>query len=89
MQVIPEGQGQNIQSLAAEIVDYLRNRESTADTVDGIANWWLARQRLREEKRRVERALQYLDEKGLIEKRVLADGSVLYSSAVSKEKNRP
>ena len=66
----------DIEKLAGEIVAYLQQRELAADTLAG--QWWLMRQRYIENQKLVEQAVEYLFEKGMIEKRVMADGTVLY-----------
>lgn len=68
----------DIQSLAEEIARYLQGREQVADTLDGILQWWILRQRLHEERRRVERAMAYLHQQGTISIRTLPDGRLLY-----------
>ena len=70
---------QDVQLLADEINRYLHEREFVADTLEGISKWWILRQRLQEEHRRVEQAMEYLCAKGVVETRVLPDGVVLYS----------
>ena len=67
-----------VERTAKLIVAYLCSREQAADTIDGISNWWVMRQRLHEEKLYVEQAVDFLCDQGLIEKRTLSDGSVLY-----------
>ena len=70
------------------IANYLCSRERVADTLDGITHWWILRQQIYEEKRRIEEAVEYLCKQGSIEKRVLADGTVLYiATAVCRENN--
>lgn len=71
---------EDINELADEITRYLQSREHMADTIEGIAKWWMLRLRLQEETARVEKAINVLHDKGLIQKRVLPDGTVLYSS---------
>lgn len=68
----------DVDLVAAEIMRYLHGREFVADTIDGICQWWILRQRLQEERRRVERALGHLCELNIIRERRLTDGSVLY-----------
>lgn len=68
----------DIQSLAQEIARYLQEREQIADTLDGIVQWWILRQRLHEERRKVERAMAYLYRQGIISMRRLPDGRTLY-----------
>ena len=63
---------------AKEIASYLSGRGQVAETIDGITHWWILRQRLYEERQCVERAVEYLCDEGLIEKRTLGDGSILY-----------
>lgn len=65
--------------VAAELLDYLRERPNAADTLDGIMNWWLPRQRYETEQRKVEQALEQLVALGLVAKNRLSDGTILYS----------
>ena len=65
--------------VAGELLDYLRERPNAADTLDGIMNWWLPRQRYETERRKVEQALDELVARGLVVKNRLDDGTVLYS----------
>ncbi|MGD8926490.1 MAG: hypothetical protein PVG20_06555 [Thioalkalispiraceae bacterium] len=67
-------------SVAEEIARYLKGRQQVADTIDGIAEWWIIRQRIHEERERVEKAVEYLLNVGLIKKRVLPDGTVIYTA---------
>lgn len=77
---MPQQKDEEINELAEEITRYLQSREHMADTIEGIAKWWMLRLRLQEETTRVEKAVNVLHDKGLIQKRVLPDGTVLYSS---------
>ncbi len=63
-------------AMAEEILDYLSAHPRAADTVRGIAKWWLRREGLRDE---VEEVLEYLVGKGLLHKTVKADGEAIYS----------
>ena len=78
MIVTHEEDDPDIQSLAQEIARYLQGREQIADTLDGIVQWWILRQRLHEERRKVERAMAYLYQQGMISTRRLPDGRTLY-----------
>ena len=71
-----------IQELADEISRYLGEREFVADTIEGISQWWILRQRLHEERRRVEQAMNYLCAQGRVATRTLPNGAVLYSPVV-------
>src|SRR5258706_512848 len=66
--------------LTDEVLDYLRNHASAADTIDGIINWWLPRQRYETARAKVQQALDYLLASGLVEKKILADGTTIYRS---------
>lgn len=76
-----------IKALADEIAAYLREREQVADTLEGIARWWIMRQRLHEGERKVSQAMDYLCAQGLVEMRKLPDGRVLYTSSTQTNAN--
>ena len=76
----------DVETVATEIAKYLKQRAHVADTIEGIAQWWLMRQRLWEERQKVEMAVEYLCKQGVIHKRVMKDGSVLYIAAEEKDK---
>ncbi len=80
-----EENGSAIARIAAEIVDYVRVHDNAADTLDGITDWWITRQRIHEQRRRVEQALAHLCSEGLLAKKVLPDGSVLYRATKGKD----
>jgi hypothetical protein len=61
-----------------EILSYLRNHPNAADTLEGILNWWLPRQRYETEQQRIAQSLEYLVMQGLVSKKVLSDGTILY-----------
>ena len=71
---------QAVKLVAEEIQRYLHSRSNAADTAEGIAQWWIMRQRLHEEKQKVERALEYLSATQLICKRQLCDGTIVYTA---------
>ena len=68
----------HIAQLRDEILKYLAAHPQAADTVGGIANWWLPRQRYEEEIQRVQEALDELVERGLVARTTVADGTILY-----------
>jgi hypothetical protein len=72
----------DIKALADEIAAYLREREQVADTIEGIARWWIMRQRLQEGQRKVAQAMDYLCARGLVTTRKLPDGALLYTSNI-------
>lgn len=78
----------DIRALAEEIAAYLRERGQVADTLEGIARWWILRQRLHEGQRKVEQAMDYLCAQGLVSIRQLPDGAVLYTSNAENPEQR-
>lgn len=79
----------DIQSLAGEIACYLQGREQVADTLEGIVQWWILQQRLHEAHRKVERAMAYLHQQGMISMRTLPDGRTLYIGRPPAPDNQP
>lgn len=80
-----EHNDEELEALAGEIAIYLRSHNRTADTIEGIAQWWILRLRLQEQSERVKMAVALLYERGLIEERVLPGGKVLYSAVKKKQ----
>ncbi len=70
--------------LSDEILRYLRAHPQAADTVDGIVEWWLPRQRHNDAVNRVQQALDELVARGLVEQMTLVDGTVLYADRMQK-----
>jgi Fe2+ or Zn2+ uptake regulation protein len=63
-----------------EILLYFHEHLSAADTVEGIMDWWLPRQRYEQSKERIQKALDELVAQGLIKRINLIDGTVIYSN---------
>ena len=80
-----EEQDQDVLQVADEIARYLQSREKVADTLDGIAQWWILRQRIQEERQRVERAIHYLCKQGKVIERILPNGTTLYIGKTASE----
>lgn len=76
---MPDDDGEVIR-IAREIQRYLETRPDAADTLAGIVKWWLLRQRLEEASGKVQKALDYLVVHGIVRKKTIAGGAVLYSS---------
>lgn len=74
---------EQLEKVADEIIRYLQQHQFAADTLEGISNWWITRQRIEEDKQRVLAALEYLLERKQLHCRQLPDGSLLYSGATS------
>ena len=54
--------------IAEEIRGYLEKHPNSIDTLDGVANWWLLRQRYESAVEKVKIALEYLINIGVLEK---------------------
>ena len=63
---------------------YLEAHPDASDTLDGIARWWLSRQRHDDAREVVSGALQLLIARGVVEVRTLADGLTLFRRAQSR-----
>ena len=66
-----------VESVAREITEYFRANPNAGDTVEGIANWWVAQQRLKNSTSLVQKALEFLVQKGELRKRVF-NGREIY-----------
>lgn len=60
------------------ILAYLADNPDAGDTLDGIVEWWLLRQRVRFETRNVSEAVARLVSEGLIEEHGEADSHIIY-----------
>lgn len=67
----------DLERLAKEIMQYLQTHPSAADTADGIAKWWIWRQRITGMVSNVQSALDQLVEQGYLVTRTVA-GEVFY-----------
>ncbi|MFZ2162592.1 MAG: hypothetical protein WAW02_10275 [Sideroxyarcus sp.] len=63
------------------ILRYLVATPHAADTVEGVVNWWLQRQRYHDAYQDIEKILEQLAVEGLVVKTVLPDNKVIYSCA--------
>lgn len=64
--------------LKQEILRYVRTHASSAETPEGIARWWLARQRFEDAVERVTEALDELVADGSLERHLLPGGTPVY-----------
>jgi len=62
---------------------YLNAHQDAADSAEGIARWWLPSMNVTASLPEVEAALEQLLTRGLVQKRTLADGRVIYRAASS------
>jgi hypothetical protein len=64
-------------AMRTELLSYLSEHPSAMDSLEGVVEWWLPRQQVRNAVERVARALEVLTREGLIEQ--VSDGErVLY-----------
>ena len=61
------------------VLAYLDGHPQAADTLQGIVNWWLPRQRYERERQRIEQALGALVIQGKLQRSPLPGGDVLYA----------
>jgi hypothetical protein len=64
--------------LKQEILRYVRAHAHSAETPEGIARWWLTRQRFEDTMEMVTTALDELVEDGSLERHVLPGGTPVY-----------
>lgn len=67
-----------ILKIANEIKRYLEMHPDAADSVNGITNWWLLRQRLTEHSLNVSKALALLVHQGYVCQEKQSDGEDLF-----------
>jgi len=68
----------DVHSIAAEIMNYLQQRPMAADTLDGIAYWWLVQQAITRHVGLVEQALEHLVREGKIAKDLSEQRDTIY-----------
>jgi hypothetical protein len=69
----------DVDEIAAEVERYLASHPGAADTVEGIARWWLVHARAEVLRPNLESALEQLVARGLLVRRKLPDGNVVYA----------
>ena len=67
--------------IAQEIKHYFEAHPNAADSIDGIINWWLQRQRYLNAIEKIDQALEYLVVHGEIKKTEIPGGRIIYSNA--------
>jgi len=58
-----------IRNVAREIEEYFDSHPEAGDTLEGISDWWVSRQRLRDERSLIRAALAHLVTEGVLQKR--------------------
>jgi hypothetical protein len=74
-----ESEQSQVDRLAGEILRYLREHPHASDNAEGIAKWWIKRQRLEETLERVQQALDRLVARSLVEPHPSAGGGIRYA----------
>ena len=74
-------QEQQVDHVAREISRYLDEHPNAADSIEGIAEWWLVRQRFEETVGLVQQAVEYLVEQGQVEKVIGHSRKIIYAKA--------
>lgn len=68
----------DVKSVADTIHRYLSSYPEASETVEGIARWWLARQRYNDSIELVQTALDFLESEGKVKRIQVSKGTVLY-----------
>jgi hypothetical protein len=69
-----------VAAVAEEIRRYLASHPNAADSAAGVLNWWLMGQRSVQSAQVVGEAMQWLIEQGVVTRRILPDGQIVYSA---------
>lgn len=73
----------------AAIEAYLARHPAAADSVQGVARWWLPAEGVDEPIEQVRRALEFLRMRGVIEVTQLPDGGAVYRTPVPSAPQSP
>ena len=76
-----EDVGDPLTSISTAIRRYVAEHPHAADSVDGVRSWWVPAAAGHVDPRTVERALEQLVSEGVITRRTLPDGTVIYSGS--------
>lgn len=75
--------------IAREIQAYFAARPDAWDSPEGILRWWLPRVRLEESLQDLQLALDELVERGIVTRREVAGGRVVYGRAPQPVESHP
>jgi hypothetical protein len=67
------------------ILEYLRQHPHAADTLEGIASWWVNQRQVSWDLYQVEEVLERLVEEGRIAKQIGREGAVRYSASSNRD----
>jgi hypothetical protein len=71
------------------IEGYLRDRPEAADSVEGVAHWWLRESGLHASLDEVREALDALERKGAVKSQVMLDGRLIYRAGGRQRPDSP
>ncbi len=74
----------DIRSIEGELLAYLRKNPTAGETLEGIVQWWLVRQRYIEASEKIREALQLLEQDGWVRRVVNPDGVELYFAETAR-----
>jgi Fe2+ or Zn2+ uptake regulation protein len=77
-------EGDSLDSLRSDVLEYLAAHPEAADSVEGILGWWLPKQRYEKAKTKLQRVLESLAAEGLVERIQLVNGKVVYKGLPKK-----
>ena len=75
--------------MAEDILKYLRDHPLARDTLDGILDWWLLRERYRRGRALVQQALDYMVEQNLVARTTNPDGVTNYEATAQLRAGKP
>ncbi len=75
--------------MAEDILKYLRDHPQARDTLDGILDWWLLRERYRQKRTLVQQALEHMVEQNLVARTTNPDGVTIYEAAPRPRVGKP
>ena len=73
----------DIPEIAQQVRNYLLMHPNAADSLHGVLRWWLPRQRYEESLDKMQQALEYLIAEGVVAKKILVGGEIVYESTTS------
>lgn len=85
-QKMPEFNDSDVRQIADQITRYLQNHPNAADTIEGIAKWWLPEQEVEASRGMVLQALIYLGSKSVVKCNANLSGNKVYSSNKAESK---
>ncbi len=72
--------GANVSDVASVIRRYAAEHPHGSDSLEGVQRWWLSEGAVEAPSLMVQQALELLVKEGVVHKKMLPDGTVLYAS---------